>query len=109
MPSKRMAGNLLQAWQALAHKPSVKEIPSFVVLVPQLLAAFASHSVAVSLVDTFAFLYLEVVCFIVCCLHFRPSNIPVYNDMVRSFVFCADMSVSFNCLFSNSVLLRLYL
>ena len=49
MPSKRMASNLIQAWQALANKATAKDLPSFVVLVPQLLAAFASHSVMVSL------------------------------------------------------------
>ncbi|CAM9155225.1 unnamed protein product [Ascophyllum nodosum] len=49
MPSKRMASNLIQAWQALANKATAKDLPSFVVLVPQLLAAFASHSVMVIL------------------------------------------------------------
>lgn len=47
MPSKRMAGNLLQAWQVLANKPSIREIPVFVVLAPQLLAAFSMHTVTV--------------------------------------------------------------
>ncbi|CAM9540760.1 unnamed protein product, partial [Hapterophycus canaliculatus] len=47
MPSKRMAANLLQAWQALANKPNAKDMPALVVLVPQLLAAFASHCVMV--------------------------------------------------------------
>eukprot|EP00903_Cladosiphon_okamuranus_P010030 g9512.t1 len=51
MPSKRMAGNLMQAWQALANKPNAKTIPTFVVVVPQLLAAFASHSVTVRFED----------------------------------------------------------
>eukprot|EP00904_Undaria_pinnatifida_P013350 jgi/Undpi1/9145/HiC_scaffold_26.g11603.m1 len=45
MPSKRMAANLIQAWQTFANKPNAKDMPAFVVLVPQLLAAFASHSV----------------------------------------------------------------
>ena len=48
MPSKRMAGNLIHAWQTFANKPNAKDMPAFVVLVPQLLAAFASHSVVVS-------------------------------------------------------------
>ncbi|CAM9842682.1 unnamed protein product, partial [Laminaria digitata] len=48
MPSKRMASNLIQAWQTFANKPNAKDMPAFVVLVPQLLAAFASHSVVVS-------------------------------------------------------------
>lgn len=48
MPSKRMAANLIQAWQTFANKPNAKDMPAFVVLVPQLLAAFASHSVVVS-------------------------------------------------------------
>ncbi|CBN77424.1 conserved unknown protein [Ectocarpus siliculosus] len=45
MPSKRMAGNLIQAWQTLANKPNAKDMPAFVVMVPQLVAAFASHIV----------------------------------------------------------------
>ncbi|CAM9430764.1 unnamed protein product [Pylaiella littoralis] len=53
MPSKRMAGNLIQAWQAFANKPNAKDMPSFVVVVPQLLAAFASHSVTVSAAATY--------------------------------------------------------
>lgn len=57
MPSKRMAGNLMQAWQAVANKPNAKTIPAFVVVVPQLLAAFASHSVTVSVVDLLRSLY----------------------------------------------------
>lgn len=48
MPSKRMAGNLIQAWQSFANKPNAKDIPAFVAVVPQLLAAFAMHSVTVS-------------------------------------------------------------
>ncbi|CAM9327631.1 unnamed protein product [Ectocarpus fasciculatus] len=47
MPSKRMAGNLIQAWQTLANKPNAKDMPAFVVMVPQLVAAFASHIVTV--------------------------------------------------------------
>ena len=65
MPSKRMAGNLMQAWQALANKPNAKSIPSFVVVVPQLLAAFASHSVVVSLV-LFASCVVVVVVVVYC-------------------------------------------
>lgn len=48
MPSRRMAGNLIQAWQVLANRPNAKDLPAFVGLVPQLLSAFASHSVMVS-------------------------------------------------------------
>ncbi|CAB1118220.1 unnamed protein product [Ectocarpus sp. CCAP 1310/34] len=51
MPSKRMAGNLIQAWQTLANKPNAKDMPAFVVMVPQLVAAFASHIVTVRFED----------------------------------------------------------
>eukprot|EP00752_Nemacystus_decipiens_P008991 g8026.t1 len=51
MPSKRMAGNLMQAWQAFANRPNARSLPAFVVVVPQLLAAFASHSVTVRFED----------------------------------------------------------
>ncbi len=64
MPSKRMAGNLMQAWQALANKPNAKDMPAFVVVVPQLLAAFASHSVTVSAAAAAA---------AVCCLCYSPA------------------------------------
>lgn len=59
MPSKRMAGNLIQAWQTLANKPNAKDMPAFVVMVPQLVAAFASHIVTVGWLAVSDVLYLN--------------------------------------------------